>query len=208
VDLWLVYVPVHQHEEEFDMKTAINTLLAALITLTALTLVSCGQTPENADTPGIDADTEIPHSPEDIVALYAVVLKTGDWESYVDLMHPSWFEDFRMGTLELVNTALMRGDTTDVIRLLETTDTTALAALAPDELFLRFIRNTNNGDPDPALEFFDFDIIGSVLEDDSLTHVISRVNHTKPGQEASQIETITLKRHGDRWYILQSNAFN
>jgi hypothetical protein len=85
-------------------------------------------------------------------------------------------------------------------------DVEAVRALPPPEAFARFIGTVMRLEPEMgnAFQSLDVDVLGHVVEGDTLAHVVTRSHVTVKGLDVTQTEVVSMKAYEGEWRALLS----
>lgn len=142
-------------------------------------------------------------SPGEVSRELLATYKNLDLDRTAQLMHPE-----ALGRLQAMVVEIASLDSTGSMAMMFSgeTDPQTIADLYPEEAFVRFMTAIIEVQPEigQALRNLEAEMLGHVIEGDSLAHVVTRNRISMMGIEMHQMEVISLKRHGEGWLALLS----
>ncbi|MEM1043785.1 MAG: hypothetical protein AAGI91_14305 [Bacteroidota bacterium] len=142
-------------------------------------------------------------TPEDAAAQLTAAFQASDFERAASLMHPDALASLKgfVGEIVALDSSGMAA-----MMFVGDDDPEAIAALSPEEVFARFLGSVFGMQPEigEALRSMEAEMIGHVMEGDSLAHVVTRSSMSMMGASVVQTDVVTTKRYGDEWRALLS----
>ena len=143
-------------------------------------------------------------SPEDVACEYMAALREEGIVASVRYMHPDELQRFKAMFQPLFDAS----DSEAALGLLkvfygEKATPKSVAALSAEEFLRGFLRVADTQFKALDVTFGDMQVLGSVQEGDVL-HLVTRVNAGTPDFSLTQMEVVSMKRHGDDWRVMLS----
>ena len=157
------------------------------------------------------AQESIPESPEEITRLAADYVAAGDWAGFSSLMAPGSLDRFREsmlpvmeGVKDIMARAIENGEEVSP----ELQDAIATIAEAPADSFFAVsfsIIFSILPEMSEAMTSLQSEVIGSVYENDSLVHVVTRSSTTVQGITMDDaMDVVSLRKTEQGWRMLLS----
>lgn len=142
-------------------------------------------------------------SPEDVARQLSEAYRDDDLGKAASLMHPDALKQLQSFTVQ-VSTLDSTGTAANAFAGVDSAEDAQ--ELSPEEAFIRFMEAVINMRPEikKTMSTMSADVLGHVMEGDSLAHVISRNHMTVMGADMSTMEVISMKRHDGTWKALLS----
>ncbi|MEM8599538.1 MAG: hypothetical protein AAGF99_06435 [Bacteroidota bacterium] len=137
-------------------------------------------------------------TPESVALALSNAYRDSDFDRAAQLMHPTALADLHDFVTEL---AALDPDAAAMFGGEMSAD--SLAAATPEQAFAAFMQAvfTMPGMQD-ALGSLDTDVIGHVVEADSVAHVVTRAYINTMGIEMTRMQVVSLQRAGSEWKAL------
>lgn len=145
-------------------------------------------------------------TPEAVAHLLFEAYRDADFARAAALMHPEALAGIR--TL-LVDLAAL-DSTGEMLQVFAgTADPDVLAQMSAEDVFARFIGTVMKIQPEMEAAFRSLEVeaLGTVYEGDALAHVVTRNRISMLGATVTQMEVVSVQRHGEGWRALLSGSF-
>lgn len=153
--------------------------------------------------PGLAAQ----ETPEQVMQRYYDTFRTGDYAANVALMHPEALQSMKE---TLAGLAAMPGaqEAPEFAQMFGVSTTEEFNQLAPAALFERILR-TQLEQPEmrEILSNAQVNVLGHVMEGDSLAHVVYRMRMGVGEMTVDQVQVAPVKRADGEWRVLLTGSF-